>query len=48
MIDPVRIAIAERLRRTKRRAEILRFFGNMILFWFALIGFCVFLERVSA
>ena len=48
MIDRDRVAMAERLRRTRRRAELLSFFGHMILFWFALIGFCVFLERVGA
>lgn len=46
MIDRDRLAMAERMRRTRARGELLKFMGQMVLFWFALVGFCVFVERV--
>lgn len=48
MIDRDRLAMAERMRRTRARGELLKFIGQMVLCSFALVGFCTFVERVVA
>lgn len=48
MIDRDRLAMAERMRRTRARGELLKFLGQMVLCSFALVGFCAFIERAFA